>query len=142
MILTLLIGLSSISFASDNEKISRATIVSFHQDFKNATQVSWTQTTSFYKATFNLDGQIMYAYYDKTQPELIAITRFILSSQLPLNLQQELRTKLKDGWIVDLFEIASGGETFYYATIENGSEKIIFKSSGFSDWSFISKKDK
>ena len=142
MILTLLIGFSSISFAAGNDKVDNATLVSFWHDFQNATNVSWAQTSTCYKATFELDGQTIYAYYGKNQAGLVAVTRFILSSQLPLNLQQELRSKLKDGWIADLFEVASGGETDYYATIENSATKTIFKSSGFSNWSQISKASK
>ena len=142
MILTLLIGFSSISFAAGNDKVDNATLVSFRHDFQNATNVSWAQTSTCYKATFELDGQTIYAYYGKNQAGLVAVTRFILSSQLPLNLQQELRSKLKDGWIADLFEVASGGETDYYATIENSATKTIFKSSGFSNWSQISKASK
>lgn len=139
MILTLLIGFSSISFAAGNDKVDNATLVSFRHDFQNATNVSWAQTSTCYKATFEVDGQTIYAYYGKNEAGLVAVTRFILSSQLPLNLQQELRSKLKDGWIADLFEVASGGETYYYATIENSATKTIFKSSGFSNWSQISK---
>jgi hypothetical protein len=139
MILTLLIGFSSISFAASNDKVDNATLVSFRHDFQNATNVSWAQTSTCYKATFELDGQTIYAYYGKNEAGLVAVTRFILSSQLPLNLQQELRSKLKDGWIADLFEVVSGGETYYYATIENSAAKTIFKSSGFSNWSQISK---
>jgi hypothetical protein len=126
--------------AGDNEKINRATLVSFQHDFRTAKNVSWAQTSTCYKATFDLDGQIIYAYYDKDQSGLVAVTRNILSNQLPLNLQQELRDKLKkDGWIADLFEVASGGETYYYATVENGTSTLIYKSSGFSNWSQISK---
>jgi hypothetical protein len=142
LILTLIFGISSFSFAADNEKVSRAALFSFQKGFKNAQQVSWEQTSSCFKATFYIDGQALYAYYDKGTSELIAVTRFILSNQLPLNLQQELRGKMNNGWIVDLFEVAAEGETFYYATVENGSEKRVFKSSGFSDWSTISKKEK
>ena len=142
MIFALLIGFSSISLAAGNEKVDNATLISFRHDFKTARNVSWAQTTTCYKATFDLDGQIVYAYYGKNESGLIAVTRFILSNQLPLNLQQELRDKMKDGWIADLFEVASGGETFYYATVENAASKMIYKSSGFSNWSLVSKTDK
>ncbi len=140
LILTLLLGISSISLASSgDEKISRATLISFKQDFKKATDVSWSETATCFKVTFNLDDLVMYAYYDKSTSELIAVTRFLLSNQLPLNLQKQLRAKLNDGWIVDLFEVAAEGDTFYYATIDNGSQKLIYKSSGYSDWNLVSK---
>jgi len=142
MILTLFIGFCSISMAADNDKISRATLALFQNDFKTATNVSWAQTATCYKATFNLDGQVVYAYYDKDQSGLIAVTRFILSNQLPLNLQQDLRGKLKEGWLADLFEVASGGETYYYATVEDSSSRLVYKSSGFSNWSLVSKTEK
>jgi hypothetical protein len=143
LILTLSIGISSISSAAGNDKVDNATLASFRQDFKSAKDVSWTETPSCYKAEFDLDGQILYAYYSKNEPGLIAVTRFILSNQLPLQLQQELRGKLKkDGWIADLFEVVSGGETYYYATVENSSDKIGYKSSGFSNWAQISKTEK
>ena len=143
LILTLFIGISSISFAAGNDKndkIDNATLASFRQDFNSAKDVSWAETSTCYKATFDLDGQIMYAYYSKNEPTLIAVTRFILSNQLPLQLQQDLRSKLKkEGCIAYLFEVASGGETYYYATVENSSGKIVYKSSGFSSWEQISK---
>jgi hypothetical protein len=142
MILTLLIGFCSISYANDNDKVTRAILLSFQQDFKDATQVSWSETSSCFKATFMLEGQTTYAYYDKKDASLIAITRNILSNQLPLNLQQQLRSKMKEGWLANLFEVASGGETYYYATVESDENTSVYKSSGFSDWSLASKTDK
>lgn len=142
MILAFLIGFSSISLAADHEEVNKATLVYFSRDFKNATSVSWTQTSTCYKATFYFDGQVMYAYYNKDESGLVAVTRNILPNQLPINLQQGLHSKLGDGWISELFEVDSGGETSYYATVENGSFKLGYKSSGFADWSRISKAKK
>ena len=140
LILTLFTGINSISFAAGNDKVDNATLASFRQNFKSAKNVSWAETSTCYKAEFDMDGQILYAYYSKNEPALIAVTRFILSSQLPMQLQQELRGKLrKDGWIADLFEVASGGETYYYATVEDSADKMVYKSSGFSRWEQISK---
>ncbi|HVY74204.1 MAG TPA: hypothetical protein VG890_05200 [Puia sp.] len=138
----LLLGFTPIAFAGDNGNVDYATLNSFKHDFKSATAVTWTTTSGCYKAEFSLGNQIMFAYYGKDDARLVAVTRFILSNQLPIHLQRGLREKLKDGWITDLFEVVTDGETYYYATVETDAARLVYRSTGFANWELASKTDK
>ena len=64
---------------------------------------------------------------------MIAITRNISSTQLPISLQTNLKNNYEGFWISDLFEVANEEGTTYYVTVENADTKLILKSSN-SDW--------
>jgi hypothetical protein len=72
----------------------------------------------------------------------MAVTRYISSIQLPLNLQSNLKKSYSNYWISDLFEIASNDGTAYYVTLENADTKIVLKSTGGTDWSVFEKSKK
>ena len=59
------VGISS-TFANDNDGVSKSVKTSFSHDFGTAKDVQWQQRTKFAKATFNLNNQVMFAYYDPT----------------------------------------------------------------------------
>jgi hypothetical protein len=83
----------------------------------------------------------MFAYYSE-QGNLIAVTRNITSSQLPLSLMTDLRNNYRGHWISDLFEIAVNGETTYYITLENGDYSLVLKSTGSAGWEVFKKERK
>jgi hypothetical protein len=80
----------------------------------------------------------MFAYYNE-DGDLMAVVRNILSEQLPINLQTELKKKYNDRWISDLFEMASEGQTSYFVTVENADETITLRSTDFNSWSVYKK---
>jgi len=141
LVVTLTIALSFFtlsSFATSNGNISEAAVKSFENSFKNATEITWTINSDYYKVAFALNGQYINAYY-RADGKMIALTRNISSTGLPLTLQNSLRTTYSDYWISDLFEMADeGGITSYYATIENGENKIVLKSS-LAEWNVYQK---
>lgn len=139
MLLILMIGLSS-TFANNIEGVSQKVISSFQRDFINAKDVKWERSKEYAKATFTLNGQVLFAFYSE-EGEKLATTRNILSSQLPINLQYDLKKEYRNFWITDLFEMASGDETTYYVSIENADNVIVLKSTDASNW-VIFKKDK
>src|ERR1700743_417653 len=107
------------AFASDNDNVvSQQTQQAFKKDFASANNISWEQNQNYVKATFSLNGQVLFAYYSNNG-ELQAVVRNIVSGQLPITLLSDLRKDYTDYWITDLFEISSGDETTYYATVEN-----------------------
>jgi hypothetical protein len=142
LVLTLTIALSLISlssFASD-PNVNPAAIHSFNKSFKNATEVSWTVNNNFYKANFALNGQYVSAYYD-AEGKMMAITRNISSTQLPIALQANLKKNYENFWISDLFEMTNDEGTSYYVTIENADTKIILKSNN-QTWDRFKKQSK
>lgn len=137
--LLLTISISSI-LANTVEGVNQKVMNSFKSDFADAREVKWESGKDFVKATFTMHEQVMFAYYS-VDGEQIAVSRNIVSSQLPLNLLSDLKKNYTGFWISDLFEMASKGDTAYYMTVENGDYSIVLKSNGSSGWE-VYKKDK
>ena len=140
--LTLALSLFSMSsFAADDFTISDAAVKSFKSSFKTATEVSWSVSGTLYKASFLLNGQYVAAFFDG-EGQMMAITRNISSTQLPIALQASIKKNYDKYWITDLFEVANEDGTSYYITLENGDSKITLKSTPKTDWSHYKKVSK
>ena len=122
-------GISS-SFANTKDEVSGSITSSFRKDFATATGVQWETGRYFIKATFELGGHVTYAYYNASG-ELLAVTRNILSSQLPITQMVALNKNYGNYWITDLFELNADGQTTYYVTLENADGKIVLKSAAY-----------
>ena len=136
----LLISVTSFSFANTNDDSNANAKTSFKKDFENASEVKWETKHTFIKVTFKIADKIISAYYSK-DGDLVAITRNILSTDLPIAKQISLAKDYKNYWISDLFEISANQETSYYATLENADYKLILKSDG-NGWNEYKKKQK
>lgn len=129
----ILAGITGSSFAAGNPDINKYALVSFHKQFSDAQNVQWENNSGFLKASFEMNNQTLYAYYS-AQGELLAVTRYISTNQLPVQLLITLKKEFADYWISDLFEIRVNGDTSYYVTVEDGSRKKILKSDDTSTW--------
>lgn len=137
--LILMIGFSN-SFANGEEAISKKILEAFKSEFVNAGNPNWENTRSFAKVTFTLGGQVMFAYYS-FDGTLLAATRNITSSQLPITLLSDLKKEYAQYWISDLFELSNENGTTYFLTVENGDQSVVLKASGIAGWT-IFKKDR
>ena len=137
--LALTIG-TSFAFTGE-EAINKQALNAFKKEFAGATEAAWTAGNDFYKVTFSLNDQKLFAYYNM-QGEFLAVTRNISSLQLPLTLQTSLKRSYSNYWISDLFEVAKNDGTNYYITIETADTKIVLKSADGSDWSVYQKSKK
>lgn len=135
VVLTALVVVTcSSSFASTtNDYINQRVLAAFSARFALAQTVSWNRTDTYFKATFSINGQCMFAYYNESG-ELIGISRNMKSNQLPINLEASLRKYMAKGWIVELFEFALESNTDYFAKIENSNEILSIRSSGTNSW--------
>ena len=138
--LMLIMGITSL-LANNKDGINEKAVTNFQKEFRNATEVSWQFTAQFVKVSFTLQEQVFTAYYNE-DGEKIAIARNLRSIELPMGLQEELKTSYADYWISDLFEMHLKDETAYYITIENADQKITLKSSGLRDWTHYRSKSK
>ena len=137
----LMIGASAFAAGNNGGVSNELAVRNFKKDFATATNIIWEQRDALTKATFTLNGQIMFAYYN-TNGDLQAVVRNITSDQLPINLLTSLKNEYNDCWITDLFEMASNDETTYYVTLETSEKKIVLRSSGSGVWEVYSKERK
>ena len=130
----------SFAFAGE-ENVSPKVLNAFQSDFSTAKEVEWTAGTDYYKAAFTFNGNHVFAFYN-AEGELMGLTRYISSLDLPINLQKELKKDYSNLWISDLFEVAKTDGTSYYITLENAEKKVILKSVGGNDWTTFRKVSK
>ena len=134
IILTLAIALGTLSsFAAGEETVSSKVLTAFESDFVGAKEVVWASSRDFYQASFVFNGQHVSAFYNG-DGEMIAMTRFISSLDLPLSLQTSLKKEYGSYWISDLFEVSNSEGTSYYITVENADQKIMLKSTSGENW--------
>lgn len=140
IILTFLASVFAQPLFATNRDVTPVVLKSFQTKFATAKEVTWTSSESLFKAHFELNGQVVTAFYS-TDGALLAVTRNITTHQLPLSLQTTLRKGHESAWVTDLFELNSEEGTAYYATLETAESKIVLKSSGQS-WTAFSKSKK
>ena len=134
LIMSVIIAGFAPVYADKGKEVSQIANASFAKDFVAAKNANWEQHKNYAKVTFNLNDQVMFAYYSNENGQLLAVARNILSDQLPISLMTSFKKDYSGYWISDLFEMAADGQTSYYATIQNAEQTLILKSSGF-EWS-------
>jgi hypothetical protein len=130
--LILMVGLTG-AFANNGEEINQKVAASFSKDFETAKNVQWQRQKDYEKATFSLNNQVLFAYYNENG-ELLAVIRNILSENLPISLYADIRKNYSEFWISDLFEMASEDQTSYYISLEKSDETLILKSVDLNQW--------
>ena len=138
--LAVLVAFSS-AFANGKEGVSQKAVESFSKEFVNAKNVQWESGKEFNRATFELNQQVMFAYYS-ADGDLLAVSRNITSNQLPIRLSADLKKQYGNFWISDLFEMASNNETSYYVTLESADQTIVLKAVGANAWELYKKEKK
>jgi hypothetical protein len=142
ILVTLAIAMTTLSSFAGEVKVSSKALDAFQSEFSTATDVTWTESASFYKAAFVFNGQHVSAFYN-LDGELIGTTRNISSLDLPINLQASLKKSYSNYWISDLFEVSNNEGISYYITVENADAKVVLKSaSGDSNWKVYKKNAK
>ena len=134
----MLMIITSAAFAGDVEIANPKIITSFQKEFVKASDVQWVKTNGFYRATFKMNDFIMYALYNE-DGSLAGAYRSIVSSQLPIGLQTELKNQFSDYWITDLNEYSNNDGAGYYVSLENADQIIIMKSTNATDWQVFKK---
>ena len=141
MMLALVLTVGTSFAFTGEEAVSKQALNAFKQEFAGATDAAWTVGSNYYKVTFSLNDQKLFAYYN-SQGDFLAATRYISSLQLPLSLQTSLKRSYNNYWISDLFEVAKNDGTSYYVTLETADTKIVLKSADGSDWTIYQKSKK
>src|SRR5258708_2448380 len=112
MALFLTVGLSS-SFATPSDDLNEIVKTSFRKDFKKAELIGYEVGKQYTKVTFKMDEMVLFAFY-ADNGDLLAVTRNIRTTQLPIQLLLDLKKRFNgDYWVTDLFEINSQGQNNY-----------------------------
>jgi hypothetical protein len=141
MMLAMVVTLTTTYAFTGEETINKQALKAFKTEFSCATDAAWTVGKDYYKVTFTMNAQKLFAYYSTTG-EFMAVTRFISSFNLPINLQSSLKKSYSNYWISDLFEMANPDGTAYYVTLETADSKIVLKSTDGNKWTLYQKTQK
>ncbi|HEY4334479.1 MAG TPA: hypothetical protein VGM89_01240 [Puia sp.] len=119
-----------------NEGGNKEIKATFAHDFQNAELVSTENKETYTKVVFKLNQQVMTAFYSNNG-ELLAVTRNIVSSQLPVSLLMSFKKHYGEYWISDLFEMSQDQQSSYYLTLENSDTRMTLRSNG-DNWEVYS----
>jgi len=119
------------SFAKPVDSVKGEINASIKRNFKNAQILNTETKEAFTKVTFKMNEVIMFAFYSRTG-DLLAVTRNITSSQLPMNLLLSLKNDYSAYWITELFEFTGDGINCYYVSLESADARVTLRSNGDS----------
>ena len=108
-------------------------VAAFERTFTGANHITWLQRINIYQVNFAWEGSWVSAYYN-SRSELICVTHQILSSELPLPLQRELKKRYSQFWISELFTLSTDGEEYYYITLQSADKTLILESTDGAYW--------
>jgi hypothetical protein len=138
MLALVLTTLATTAFSNYSDNVNPQAVNEFNRTYANAQNAKWESLGSYLKVTFNMDGQQMFAYY-RENGEQFAVTRNILSTQLPISLATALKAKCDTQWLTELFEISANGETSYFATLYSADQITVLKANSSGNWSVFKK---
>ena len=123
--------MSLCSFAKPIDSTRGEINTSFKKNFRNAELLNTETHQAFTKLTFKMNDVIMFAFYNNSG-ELMAVTRNIVSSQLPMSLLMSLKSDYNGYWITELFEFKGDDISCYYVSLESANAKVTLRSNGDS----------
>lgn len=122
------IVLTTTSFAAGNP-VPEAIVKDLNQNFSNASDVRWSATNSYYKASVNMQGKFLEVFYN-TDGSFIGISRNITVDQLPLALIKDVQAEKSYAYVAELFELVTEqAGTEYYITYKNALETKVYRGA-------------
>lgn len=99
---------------------------SFKKEFATAENVSWNRLENFEKATFQIGGSWVVAYFSENG-QLEGCARDIFYNQLPLAVMTAVDKKYADAAIINVREITNAEGTNYLVTLEKKERRYRVK---------------
>jgi hypothetical protein len=131
--IAIVLALFSTAFANHPDYYNSNAVASFQREFKTASDVSWTVSDKYYRATFHVEKQTYFAYYD-FQGNLVGLVHHIMTTSLPAELQKEIKKNYADYWVSELFQVSTDETTHYFVQLKNADETIVLVSDGTNFW--------
>jgi hypothetical protein len=128
-ILTLaLVVVTSATFARDGRTIDNKKVMeSFNNQFAGAADVSWYSTADKYVAKFTMKASKVTAHFDR-EGNLLATSRYITDTELPLKVISRLMKKFPDQKIQNIVEYDAEGSVTYVITLESETHWTVLKA--------------
>ena len=128
--------------AADNDKITPTVEKSFNKEFAGATYVKWAvlEKSDMYQANFIYNNERLSAFFAE-DGSLLAMGRFIASSNLPLLVTKTINNRFAGYEIKEVMEVVKGSETSYVVTVENEKTRLIVNAYS-TGGAYIFKKEK
>ena len=128
----LIAGINS-GFANHPVDVSKRAVAAFHADFHLAKDVNWKESPRYVQAQFNLDNQVMYAYYNP-DGSFICLLRNILTTELPSYLRNDIKKNYSGYWVSELMKVDADQGTSYFIRLENGDGSVVLRSENEGEW--------
>ena len=124
-----LVGTSAFAAdIKDASKVSYKVRTIFDAKFNGASNIEWTVREDYTKASFILADQQVEAFFS-TEGELIATSRKVEFSKLPLNAIQSIQKKYAAYTVSETIEMDQDGEKSYYVSLQKNDRKQILQVS-------------
>ena len=120
------VSIAGSAFAADANKVSYSVVNTFKASFKNASDVQWSITENFTKASFVLNNQHKAAFYTP-DGEWIANTEEINIDKMPEVAQNVLENKYAGYTVKEVIRFEGVAEEAYYISLENEQRTLILK---------------
>jgi hypothetical protein len=131
--MVLLVGINSTRANDNNKRVPQTVVASFKIDFSDANNVNWETGKGYYKANFNQGGVAISAFYTD-EAEFMGTAVNILSADLPVSLQNELKKKFNGYWITSLSRFYVRDVPGYFVCLENADQQIMLKTDDKQNW--------
>lgn len=122
---------TTTSFAQD--KTPNVVINALEHNFTGVKQASWAKVSNLYKAEFIYQETILSAFFN-TDGDLVATGRDVEITQLPIDLQLELKKNYSNYTVSKSFEVDMQGEATYYLVLESATKRLQLQSTSFGYW--------
>ncbi|MBP6686922.1 MAG: hypothetical protein KA160_03605 [Lacibacter sp.] len=121
----------------ENEKVTAA----FEKQFAEATQVSWSESSGYFLASFKLNSERMLAWYT-ADGVVEAVHRSIQIKQMTFLAAAAVTELTKNKTILNIAEISKEGELFYLVKTDEEKCFSIYKVSASGDYTRIDRTKK
>jgi hypothetical protein len=116
----------SSAFAKDTKKVSAVAASNFKAEFVKATDVNWTTTDQYIKASFVMDNEKREVYYNPSG-EKIASSRTISIDELPVKAKRSLAKSFSNYTIKEAIEFEGTEDSGYFVSLEDEKESLVLK---------------
>jgi opacity protein-like surface antigen len=122
----LAITVATSAFASDTKNVNAVVLSSFQHDFRNVSEVSWSATGDYAKATFVMNKQKMEAFYNESG-DRIATSKSITLDELPVKAKRAFAKRLQSFTVKEALFMQFPDEEAYFISGETDKESVILK---------------